>query len=201
MLIEHIPHDPPRKVVERGRRRDVAAAAKDQRRGQVSEVGAGEGASEGVEDDGSEGAGQPEVLEVGVDGARGEDALRSDETPDDGCVEKDAAVGAVELVGLVLGANVRDGAAERPFEDGDLDDTSPNGGDGLRHEHGAPWDLHILAQFEILGEVEALCHCNVAIGLEEHHGHWATRLDVSSNEFTAQESILIHVISKEGRNL
>ena len=135
MLVEHISHDPPSEIIERSRRWDLAAAAENKRRGQVSEIGAGESAREGVEEDGGERAGQPEVLEVSVDGSRGEDALGADETPDDGGVEEDAAVGAVELVGLVLGANVRDGAAERPFEDGDLDDAGPKGGDGLRHEH------------------------------------------------------------------
>ncbi len=201
MLVKHIPHDPPRKVIERSSRRNLAAAAENKRGRKVAKVGAGERAREGVEEDGSERAGQPEVLEIGVDGARGEDALGADETPDDGGVEEDATVGAVELVGLVLGANVCDGTAKRPFEDGDLDDAGPKSGDGLRHEHGAPWDLHVLAQFEILGEVEALCHCNVAIGLEEHHGHGATWLDVSSYEFTAHESVVIRVISMRSQSL
>lgn len=124
-------------------------------------------------------------MEVGVDTAGGENALRSDETPDDGSVEEDAAIGAVELVDLVLGADVRDGAAKSPFEDCDLDDASPEGGDSLRPKHGPPWDLHILAQFQILYEIEALSHGDVAVGLEEHHGHWTARLDVTSQKFPA----------------
>lgn len=182
VLVEHVAHDPPREVVERGRRRDLAAAAEDEGRGQVAEVGLGEGAREAVEEDGRQGAREPEPLEVGVDGARGEDALGPDEPPDDGGVEEDAAVGAVEFVGLVLGADVGDGAAEGPFQDGDLHDAGPEGGDGLGHEHGAPGDLHVLAQFEVLGEVEALGHGDVAVGLEEHHGYRTAGLDVAGHE-------------------
>lgn len=83
----------------------------------------------------------------------------------------------------MFGADVRDRAAEGPFEDADLHDAGPDGGDGLRHEHGSPWDLHVLAEFEILGEVEALSHGDIAVGLEEHHGYRAAGLDVSSYEF------------------
>ena len=122
-------------------------------------------------------------MEVHVDGAGRKDALRADETPDDGSVEEDAAVRAVELVDLVLGADVHDGAAKSPLQNCDLDDTSPEGGDGLRHEHGAPWNLHVLAQLQVLGEVKALSHGDVAVRLEEHHGDWTAWLDVTSQEF------------------
>lgn len=145
MLVEDVADDAPGEVVERGGGGDGVAAAEDEGGGEVAEGGAGEGAGEGVEEDRGEGAGEPEVLEVGVEGARGEDALGADEAPDDGGVEEDAAVGAVELAALVLGADVCDGAAEGPFEDADLDDGGPDGGDGLRHEHGTPGDLHVLA--------------------------------------------------------
>ena len=145
MLVEDVADDAPGEVVERGGGGDLTAAAEDEGGGEVAEGEAGESAGEGVEDDGGERAGEPKVLQVRVDGAGGEDALGADETPDDGGVEEDAAVGAVELVGLVLGADVGDGATEGPFEDGDLHDAGPEGGDGLRHEHGAPRDLHVLA--------------------------------------------------------
>ena len=102
-------------------------------------------ASEGIKDDRSGGASEPEILEVGVDGSRREDALRTDKTPDNGSVKKDTAVGAIELVGLVFGADVGNSSAESPFEDGDLDDAGPDGSDGLGHEHGTPWNLHVLA--------------------------------------------------------
>lgn len=183
VLVEDEADDAPGEVVERGGGGDAVAAAEDERGGEVAEGRAGEGAGEGVEEDGGQGAGQPEVLQVGVQGARGEDALRADEAPDDRGVEEDAPVGAVELAALVFGADVRDRAAEGPFEHPDLHDAGPDGGDGLRHEHGSPWDLHILAEFEILGEVEALSHGDVAVGLEEHHGHRTAGLDVSGYEF------------------
>lgn len=108
-------------------------------------------------------------MEVHVDATWGEDALRPDETPDDGSVEEDAAVGAVELVGLVLGADILDGAAKGPLQDRHFHDAGPEGGDGLGHKHGTDGNLHVLAQLQILGEVEPLRHRDVAVGFEEHH--------------------------------
>ena len=145
VFVEDVAHEAPSEIVERSSRRDVTAATEDEGSGEIAEIRAGKGASEEVEDDWCQCAGHPEPLEVGVDGARGEDALRTDETPDDGSVEEDATVGAIELVDLVLSANIRDGAAKGPFEDCNLDDASPESGDSLRHEHGTPWDLHVLA--------------------------------------------------------
>lgn len=106
VLIEDETHDAPREVIERGRRRDIARAAEDEGSREVSERCAGERTSEGVKEDRSRCACEPEILEVGVDGTGREDALGADETPDDGGVEEDAAVGAVEFVYLVLGADV-----------------------------------------------------------------------------------------------
>lgn len=183
VFIEDEADDAPREVIERRSRWNFAAAAEDEGSGEVAERSSGESASEGVEEDGCQGTGHPEPLEVGVDGAGGEDALRADETPDDGSVEEDSTVGAVELVDLVLGADVRDGAAKCPFEDCDLDDTSPDSGNSLRHEHRPPWDLHILAELQVLNKVESLSHCDVAVCFKEHHCHWTAWLNVTSQEF------------------
>ncbi len=125
MFVEDVAHDAPSKIIERSSRGNFATAAEDEGSGEVTKWSAGEGASEGVEDDGCHGAGQPEPLKIGVDRSRREDALRADETPDDRSVEEDAAVRAIEFVGLVLGANICDSAAKSPFEDCDLDDASP----------------------------------------------------------------------------
>ena len=145
VLVEDVAHDPPREVVERCSRRDLSTAAEDERSGEIAPRAAGKCTRERVKEDRSGHTGEPEILEVGVDGSGGEDALRTDETPDDGGVEKDPAVRAIELVGLVFGADVGNGAAESPLEDGDLDDAGPDGGDSLGHEHGTPWNLHVLA--------------------------------------------------------
>lgn len=83
----------------------------------------------------------------------------------------------------MLGADVGNGAAEGPFEHGNLYDAGPEGGDGLGNEHAAGWDFHVLTEFEILGEVEALGHGYVAVGFEQHHGDGAAGLDVACDEF------------------
>jgi len=56
----------------------------------------------------------------------------------------------------------------------------------LGHEHGPWWNLHVLAQFEILGEVETLSHRDVAVGFEQHHGNWAAGLDVAGYELARE---------------
>jgi len=122
-------------------------------------------------------------LEVGVQASCRENTLRADHTPYNGGVEEHTTIGTIEFVGLVLGANICDSAAESPFKHCNLYDAGPKGGDCLCHEHGTRGDFHVLAQFEVLGEVETLCHGYVAVGLEEHHGEWAAGLNVASDEF------------------
>ena len=90
----------------------------------------------------------------------------------------------------MLRANFVDGTGkEGPAEDGDLDEGGPYGGDGLGEEHGARRNLHVLAKFEILGEVETLGHSDIAVGFEKHHGEGFAWLDVAGHEFTVEESI------------
>ena len=66
-----------------------------------------------------------------------------------------------------------------------MDDAGPDGGDGLGQEHRAWRNFHVLAEFEILGEVEALSHGYVAVGLEKHHSEWFAGLDVASHELAS----------------
>ena len=40
-----------------------------------------------------------------------------------------------------------------------------------------------MTQFEILCERQSLSHCNVAVGLEQHHGKWLSGLHVTDDEF------------------
>jgi len=115
VTIEHIPDDAPCEVVERCGGRYLVRPAEDERKGDVFDRCAREHAREYVDEYWSEDAGEPEPLQVCVETSDGEDALRANQSPDYGCVEKDAAIGAVELVGLVFGADVLDGATESPF--------------------------------------------------------------------------------------
>ena len=95
----------------------------------------------------------------------------------------------------MLGADVFDGVGEEgPAEDGDLDDAGPDRGDGLADEHGSRGDLHVLSELEVLREVEALGHGDVAVGFEEHHGEGFAGLDVAGHELARID------VSFEGRN-
>ncbi len=181
-MIENVPDNAPRKVVERGGGRHLTRPAKDEGEGHVLYGCTGEHACKDIDEDWSEDAGKPEPLQVRIQAASREDALWADQAPYDGCIEENATSGAVELVGLMSGADIGDGAPKSPFQDADLHDAGPQGGDCLSHEHGSWWDLHVLAQFEILGEVEALSQGDVAVGFEKHHRYRATGLDITRYE-------------------
>ena len=151
VLVEHVPDNAPREIVQRRGRRDRARAPKNNRCGQVADVGLGEHAGGDVDDDRKEGADEPEPQEAAVQVARREDTLGPDETPDDGGVEEDTAVGAAVVIRLSPGADAAD-AAESPFEDGDLNEAGPDGRDDLAAEHDSRRDFHVVAEFEILNE-------------------------------------------------
>lgn len=40
-----------------------------------------------------------------------------------------------------------------------------------------------MAEFHVLNKVQSLSHCDVAEGLEEHHGYWSSRKHVTNHEF------------------
>ena len=199
VFVEDVAHNAPGKVVEGCRGGKLAGATEDERHGDVFDGRFGEHARQYVDDDGGHDPCEPKPLEVLIETADGENALGADEPPDDGGVEEDAAIGTVELVGLVFGADVGDGAAESPFQNADLHNTGPEGGNGLGHEHGAGRDLHVLADFQILGEVETLSHCDVAVRLEKHHSYGTTWLYVARDEFA--EMLSDSIIDSEGSSV
>ena len=110
VLVEHESDDTPREIVERSGRRQVSGSAENDGCGKVADVSLWEHAGADIDDDGEEGAHEPEIEETAVEVSGGEDALWADETPDDGGVEEDSAVGACVMVLLVFCADVLDGA-------------------------------------------------------------------------------------------
>lgn len=144
MLVEQPADGAPGEEVEGRRRRQVAGAGEDERRGKVAGVGAGPGPGGEVDHDGGQGADEPEVEQAGVDLARAEDAAGADEAPDNASVEKDASLGAGVVGWLVSRADIFDGA-EGPVHDGNFHQARPDCCDGLSHEHGAGRDFHVVA--------------------------------------------------------
>lgn len=145
-LVEDESDEPPREIVQRGSRRDEAGAAEDDGRGEVADGGTREHARAEVNSNGESGAGEPEPHQRRVHLTRGVDSLGADDAPDDGGVEEHASVGAHEVVGLMLGADVLDGA-EGPVHDANLDNGRPEAGDHLGHECDSGRDAHVVACF------------------------------------------------------
>lgn len=180
-LVEHESDDAPGRVVDGGRRRDHAGPAEDERHVDVAELALGEHAGQQVEDGRAQGAGDEKVHEPVVDLAGAEDALRADQTPDDGSVEEDATAGAGVVVDLLRVADVGDGA-KGPVQHGDLHDAGPHGGDDLAGEERPGRDLDVVTHLQVGGEGERLRHGDVAVRLEHHHREGPPGLHVPDDE-------------------
>ena len=106
VLVKGESHDAPGEIVERGSRWNLTTAAEDERCREVLEWEFRKHAGKDVDQYRGKDTREPEPLQVGVYASWREDALGTDQAPDDGGVEKDTPVGAVELVGLVFRTDV-----------------------------------------------------------------------------------------------
>ena len=79
----------------------------------------------------------------------------------------DACDGASEAVDGLRGADVGD-VSEHPVQDGDLGEAGYKSGEHLDGEKKAGRDLHVVAEFEVGGEFDALGRADVAVGDEDH---------------------------------
>jgi len=84
-----------------------------------------------------------------------EELAWADYTPEDAAVEVDPCERAGEAAYGVRGADAGD-VGEHPVQDADLRDGGDNGGDHLYGEEGAGWDFHVVAEFEVGREFDAL---------------------------------------------
>lgn len=83
-----------------------------------------------------------------------------------------AGDGAGEAVDGLGRADAFD-VCKHPVEDADLGDGGDEGGDDLDEEHDAGRDLHVVPEFEVGGELDALGGGDVAVGDEDHVGDGA----------------------------
>lgn len=84
----------------------------------------------------------------------------------------DASDGACEAVDGLGGADSLN-VGKHPVEDADLGDGGDERGDDLDGEHDARRDLHVVAELEVGGELDALGGGDVAVGDEDHVGDGA----------------------------
>lgn len=109
-LVKDITDDTPGNVVERGCGRDQSGTTKDDGRVEVLDVAPWEHARTKVDDNRQQHAGNEEVKHRVVQLAWAKDTLGANGTPNNTGIEKDATVGAGEMVLLGLRAHVFDGA-------------------------------------------------------------------------------------------
>src|SRR5712671_4049107 len=81
---------------------------------------------------------------------------------------------ASEAVLLIGGAKVLN-VGEHPPLHTELHSASDDCCDDLTEEHRAMRDLHVVAEFKVVCEIECLDHGNIAPCLEHHHGNRAAR--------------------------
>lgn len=133
------------------------------------------------EENGCDGADEKSPDEVSVKGAFAEEAARTDDAPEDAAVKVDTRNGAGEAVDGFGRADARD-IDEHPVEDGDLGDAGDEGGGHLDGEEELGRDFHVVAEFEVGGELDALGGADVAVGDEDHVGDWAAGEDDAADE-------------------
>lgn len=159
---EEADEGPDGEVEARGRG-DPAQAAEEDGEVDLAEdvVAVAVAAAEPDEDGGDEADGEgPD--EGPVEGAGAEEALRADDAPEDAAVEVHAGEGADEAVDGFGGADVWD-VGEHPVQDADLNDARDEGRGDLDLEEELGGDLHVVAQFEVGGELDALRRGDVAV--------------------------------------
>lgn len=109
-LVEDETDDTPGEIVKRSSGRNQSATTEDNGGVEVADGGLGPGTGTKVDDDRESSTSEPEPHHVGVHLARGENTLRSNDTPDNGSVEEDTTVGAAKVVSLILRADIGNSA-------------------------------------------------------------------------------------------
>ena len=107
------------------------------------------------------------MQQAAVDLPDGVDARGTDRTPDHGGGEDGPAVGTGEAGCLVGGADVVD-VAEHPERHADLSEGTEDSGAALSEEESPRGHFEVVAEFHVLGEVEALAYYICGEDLEDH---------------------------------
>ena len=120
-----------------------------------------------------EGANGETPQEIIVDGSRAEHPLWSEGSPEDGSGEESADTGAGEVVLLVRFADIRD-LRHLVVEDTRADECGNKGSEHLAVEGNPRWNVDVMSEFEILGELEGVLGGGVSVELEVHQGSGVT---------------------------
>lgn len=102
-------------------------------------------------------------------------------TDDNGCRTEHDGRWTSEAVSLMGGAEVLD-VGEHPPLYAELHCSANDSRYDLTPEYRTRWDLHIVAQLEVIRETKCLGHGNIGPRLEHHHRNRATGEDISDNQ-------------------
>ena len=122
---------------------------------------------------GEEGTIEETPQEIVVDGTGTEHLLGPKGTPQDGSGEENVETGTGEVVLLLRCANIVD-LRHLIVEDSCADESGNKGSERLAAERDPRWNVGIMGEFEILGEVEGVLGCDGSVGLEVVHGGGVT---------------------------
>lgn len=159
---EEADEGPDGEVEARGRGDPAQAAEEDGEVDFAEDAGLAAAATDEPDEDRGDEADGEGPDEGSVEGAGAEEALRADDAPEDAAVEVHAGDGAGEAVDGFGGADFGD-VGEHPVQDADLDDARDEGGGDLDLEEEFGGDLHVVAEFEVGGELDALRGGDVAV--------------------------------------
>lgn len=115
--------------------------------------------------------------------ARLKHALGTDGAPYLGSGVGDFRTSAGETLFVRRGTEIRD-VAHHPAQNTHLRHGSEDCGVYLPEKEDAGWDLHVLAELEVLSEIHSVLHAVVAVTLDHHVGDGLSGEGVSSDEFS-----------------
>ena len=141
----------------------------------------------------------------------------ADDTPDDRCCTEDLGTGADEVILLGRGAHVFD-VGEHPRLDTKLDGSGNDGSEDLGEEQSSGTifkytgkineygcgsgrdvrNLHVVANLEIVGELQGLSHGDVTPGLEHHHSDGLAGEQVTDDQLS--DDVQTDLLVSDGLN-
>ena len=124
--------------------------------------------TEKVERNREEGTGEEAPQEAIVDRTSPEHLLGSKRTPEDGSGKGSVDTGTREVILLTNRANIGD-LGHLVVKDGRTDESRNEGGEHLAAEGDPRWNVGVMGEFEILGEVKGVRSGDKTVALEIEH--------------------------------
>lgn len=184
-VVEDVADEGPDGEVEPRGRRDPGHGAKDHGQVDLADDAALLVAGVQPQRDGQQSTERETPHEGAVDGAGPEKLAGPYDTPQDGPVEVHPRNGTGEAVEGLGAADALD-VGEHPVQDANLGDGRDERGDNLDEKHDSWRNLHVVAQFEIRRELDALRRGNITICDKNHVGDGTAGENNAANQLADQ---------------